>query len=215
MARPTAIVVPSALGALTGSTSSSTSPTTASARAKATKTTNAYMFLPPSAAPGAPRTPGWTHGATVGYRIRRGNLRAIPRKARHGRRPGAGAGLPARRARRARRADPGDVRRRLRTVPADARRPGGRRRRDPGGLPAGGALRAGVSRRVELRHLAAPGHGQRVPERAAQAGPGPSRRRHRRRRGVRDTRRRVVTAFVERGRAGRTRRDRRSAGTIG
>src|SRR4051794_13154218 len=44
----TVMVVASALGALTGSTSSSTWFTTASASARPTNTTNAYILLPPS-----------------------------------------------------------------------------------------------------------------------------------------------------------------------
>src|SRR4051812_15784882 len=44
---PTVMVVASALGALTGSTSSSTCATTASASARPTNTTNAYILLPP------------------------------------------------------------------------------------------------------------------------------------------------------------------------
>src|SRR6185437_15214088 len=43
MATPTVTVVVSAFGALTGSTSSRTPPTTASARARPTNTTNAYI----------------------------------------------------------------------------------------------------------------------------------------------------------------------------
>src|SRR5919107_4982970 len=47
IAMATVMVVVSALGALTGSTSSSTWLTTASASARPTNTTNAYILLPP------------------------------------------------------------------------------------------------------------------------------------------------------------------------
>src|SRR3954452_11100479 len=48
IATRTVTVVVRARGALMGSTSSSTSPTTASASARPTNTTNAYIFVPPS-----------------------------------------------------------------------------------------------------------------------------------------------------------------------
>src|SRR5689334_4473340 len=105
---PTDSVVVSAFGALTGSTSSSTSPITASASARPTNTTNAYIEHSSSAAPGVPlhilrlRAAGLV---TAGFLPVTGSGGQRSEQA-DGRRPGAGPGLPTWRAGRARRADP-------------------------------------------------------------------------------------------------------------
>src|SRR4051794_20991643 len=100
IATPTVMVVDRAFGALTGRTSSSTWLTTASASARPTNTTNAYIFVPPlrrtarrsqqfdhQREPWLPN-PGIDFSVTLGPRGR-SDLS-------DGRRPGARQGVPAR-----------------------------------------------------------------------------------------------------------------------
>src|SRR4051794_26856961 len=149
IATATVMVVVSAFGALTGSTSSSTCATTASARASPTNTTNAYISSCLLRRRTARRSPQfdppydpWLQ-ITGGFFFRWVTAQPEERsKKTDGRRPGAGQSLSAGRARRAGRAHPGDVRRRLRVVPAHARRPRRSIGRDAGGVRAGYALRA-------------------------------------------------------------------------
>src|SRR3954469_12099933 len=162
IATATVAVVVSAFGALTGRTSSSTSQVTASASARPTNTTNAYILLPPLRRT-ARRSPqfdytydAWLQAVGNYFSARRSNHP-------DGRRPGARQGLPARRGRGAGRFDPGDVRGRVRALPPDARRPGRSRRRDAGGVRAGHAIGPRVPRRVGVRDLAASRDRQRLP----------------------------------------------------
>src|SRR5436190_16461180 len=171
-----------------GRISSSTPLTTASASARPTNTTNAYILFPPLRRT-ARRSPlfdsaydPWLPKDVTFFGDRRSVLA-------DGRRPGARQGVSAWRAWRSRLADPRDVRRRLRVVPADARRPGRGGRRDAGGLRASDAGGARLPRGVGVRDVAAPRHGQRLPHGAAQALQAAGHRHGGRRRALRPPRR--------------------------
>src|SRR3954451_16130476 len=100
MAMATVMVVVSALGALTGRTSSSTWLTTASASARPTNTTNAYIFVPPSRRTARRsqqfdhRREPWLPNQGIDFSVTLG-LRGRSDLS-DGRRPGARQGVPAR-----------------------------------------------------------------------------------------------------------------------
>src|SRR5947199_8894916 len=108
MATATVAVVVSAFGALTGRISSSTSQVTASASAKPTNTTNAYILLPPLRRT-ARRSPQFDYAYDPWLQPRRNYLRTGRSNHPDERRPGARQGLPTGRGRCAGRFDPGDL----------------------------------------------------------------------------------------------------------
>src|SRR5436305_11040741 len=105
MATATVAVVVSAFGALTGRISSSTSQVTASASARPTNTTNAYILLPPLRRT-ARRSPQFDQTYDAWLQVRRNFFCRGRSNHADGRRPGARQGLPTGRGRSARRVDP-------------------------------------------------------------------------------------------------------------